>query len=121
MWVQIALILALIFVLVYLVRSKPSAKQLAIGRLVIIFAVICGVVVIIAPGVLTSFANFLGVGRGTDLLVYVLIIAFLINAVSNYKKNIETSRKITKLARAVCLENQHLRDEISKHTASKSD
>jgi hypothetical protein len=119
MWVQTLLIISLIFVLIYLVRSKPNAKQLAFGRLVIIFAVIAGVIVIIAPGLLTDFAHFLGIGRGTDLLVYVLIISFLINAVSNYKKHIEMSRKLTKLARAVSLENKMLEEEISQILNSK--
>lgn len=114
MWIQITLIVALLFVLVYLVRSKPNAKQLALGRLVIILAVLAGVVVVIAPGLLTNLAHFLGIGRGTDLLVYVLIIAFLINAVSNYKKNVEISRKITKLARAVSLNDEATREQISE-------
>lgn len=114
MWAQILLIALLILVFFYLVRSKkPTARQLALGRIGILFALAAGVVVILAPGWLSAVANWLGIGRGTDLLLYALIIVFMLNAVSDYKRSLELSRMNTKLARELTLAEARLENLIS--------
>jgi small membrane protein len=51
----------------------------------------------------TVLANFLGVGRATDLLVYVLFISMVFLSVSNLIRFRNTDRIITSLAREFAL------------------
>lgn len=110
---QIVLIVCLLATLAYMLRTKPNARQVAIGRITLVLAVLVGIVVILAPGWLSAVAEFFGIGRGADLLLYGLIIAFLINSISMYKKNIELSRELTRLARAQALTQVDLIERIN--------
>ena len=49
-------------------------------------------------------ANSLGVARGSDLLEYALIIAFLFTTISTYMRFKDLELKYAQLARAVALE-----------------
>ena len=120
MWAQILLIALLVLVFFYLVRAKkPNARQLAIGRIGLLFAVAAGVVVILAPGWLSAVANWLGIGRGADLLLYALIIMFMLTAVANYKRSLELGRVNSKLARELTLTEARLEDLIRSTAPAK--
>jgi hypothetical protein len=117
MWAQILLIGLLLFVFVYLVRSKkPTARRLALFRIGLVLAVAVGVAVILVPQWLTAVANWLGIGRGTDLLLYALIIVFLLNVVTGYKRFLELGRQNTKLARELTLSEARLEDLIRRES-----
>ncbi len=74
MLTQIIFLLALVGIGIYLLRSEPSARHLALRRLTVLIALLAGAVVILSPGWLTAVANLVGVGRGTDLLLYLSIL-----------------------------------------------
>ena len=67
-------------------RGKPSATRLALTRITAAIFFAAGVVAILVPSSVTSVANGLGVGRGADLVLYVLTIAFLLTTIGFYKK-----------------------------------
>lgn len=112
MWIQVLLILAMVAIAVYLLRATPSARHLAVRRLLVLIALLAGVVVILAPGLLTAVANALGIGRGTDLLLYGLIVVFLFYVVTDYKRSVQLSRANTQLARELTLAEARLEDAI---------
>ena len=56
------------------------------------------------PGLLTRVANLLGIGRGTDLVLYGLIVCFLIFMASSYHRTRQLEARITKLARRIALD-----------------
>lgn len=112
LWTQVILIIALLGIAVYVVRSQPSARHLALRRLTVFAALIVGIVIVLAPGWLTAVANFLGIGRGTDLLVYISIVAFILYVVSDYKKTVLLTRTNTELARAITLSEARIEDRI---------
>lgn len=113
MWFQVVLVIALIGTAVYLVRSTPSPRHLAIRRLVVFLGLAFGVVVVIAPGVLTQIARLVGVGRGVDLLLYLALVAGLIYVVNEYKRSVELARANTRLARELALAEARLADRIA--------
>jgi hypothetical protein len=117
-WIQILLVLGLILTAVYLVRSTPSASHQAIRRILVILAVLAGVVAVIWPGLLSMVAHALGVGRGTDLLLYVLVVVFLIESVSNYKRSVTHARTTSALARELALVEARLEDAIAANQTS---
>ena len=57
------------------------------------------------PSVMTAIAHRVGVGRGTDLLLYALVIAFLAQILSSFRRNGARERQITHLARRIALDD----------------
>lgn len=114
MWFQIILVVALLGIAVYLLRSTPSPRHLAIRRLVMLVGIVAGVIVIIWPDLLTSIAQLVGIGRGADLLFYVAIIVGLLYTVNEYKRSVRLARLNTRLAREITLTEARLNDRISE-------
>jgi len=113
MWFQVILIVALIGIGVYLVRSSPSPRHLAIRRLLVLVALLGGVVIVLWPGLLSWLAELVGIGRGADLLFYLAIVAALIYVVNEYKRSVQLARTNTQLAREIALTEARLTDRVS--------
>jgi hypothetical protein len=103
-WIQVLLIAAVVALLVYLLRSRTNAKAKAWVKVGYVVFVIAAIYAIIRPDDTTVLANWLGVARGTDLLLYALIIAFVFTTLSTYLRFKELELKYARLARAVALE-----------------
>jgi small membrane protein len=103
MWIQILLIAALLLIAFFATRSVARDSHLALRRLVLIVALIAGVVIVIVPQWLSAIAHFLGIGRGTDLLLYGLIVAFLGWVLADYRHRSRERRRMTALVRAQAL------------------
>lgn len=114
MWIQIILIAAMFGITLYLIRSTPSARHLALRRLLLFIALILAIVIILAPGWLTAIAHALGIGRGTDLLLYGVIVVFLLYAVTEYKRSLQAARAMTALARKLALTEARLDDAMAR-------
>jgi hypothetical protein len=59
---------------------------------------------ILIPNATTEIANRLGIGRGTDLLTYLVALAFLWSWFYFHQKITRNSRQITDLCRALAVE-----------------
>ena len=112
MWIQVILIAAMLGIAFYLVRSTPSARHLAVRRVLVFLALVAGIVFIISPDWLTAVARFVGIGRGTDFLFYASLVAFLFYIVVDYKRSVQLARSNTQLARELSLVQARLEDEI---------
>ncbi|MBC9936598.1 MULTISPECIES: DUF2304 domain-containing protein [unclassified Leucobacter] len=84
-------------------RFMPGDRSLAIKRLLTLLFVAAAILAIIFPNTLTAIAHFLGIGRGTDLLLYLFMIAALLYAVSTVRAQARRDARTTELARAVAL------------------
>lgn len=104
-WIQVLLISAVISLLVYLLRSRHSAKSKAWVKIGYVAFVIAAIYAILRPDDTTVVANWLGVDRGTDLLSYALIIAFVFTTLSTYLRFKELELRFVELARVVALQN----------------
>ncbi|WP_127129539.1 DUF2304 domain-containing protein [Georgenia sp. SYP-B2076] len=102
MWIQILLLLGILGTVIPLTRTA-SARHQAIRRLLLVGFVVLAVFAVLFPTWLTAVANLLGVGRGTDLLLYVLVIAFLTYVASSYRHMVTLDRKLTVLTRKLAL------------------
>ena len=103
MWIQIVLIFAVFGVAALLNRSTADARHQAIRRLLLLAFVIGAATSIIFPQWLTAIANVVGVGRGADLLLYALVIAFLGFIASTHRRTAELTAQITSLTRELTL------------------
>ena len=104
-WIQVLLIVAIVTLLLYLLRSRRSAQSRAWVKVGYVLFVIAAVYAIVRPNDTTVVANWLGVARGADLLEYALIIAFLFTTISTYMRFKDLELKYAQLARAVALEH----------------
>jgi small membrane protein len=114
---QILLLCALLLISYYLLKAKPSVRSQAIRRLVLIFAIFAGIVLVIVPDLLFRTAGLIGIAQGTDLLLYLFLLAMLFYIVHQYRRMIWFDKVSTDLAREVAL----LRFELKKSQASATE
>jgi small membrane protein len=104
-WIQGLLIASIVALLIYLLRSRRSAQSQAWVKVGFLLFVLAGVYAVLRPNDTTVVAHWLGVARGTDLMLYALIIAFSFSTLSNYLKFKDLEVRYARLARAVALES----------------
>ncbi|AFM19440.1 hypothetical protein Mycch_4739 [Mycolicibacterium chubuense NBB4] len=104
-WIQVLLIASVLALLVYLLRSRSNARSKAWVKVGYVLFVIAGIYAIVRPDDTTVIANWVGVARGTDLMEYVLIVAFAFTTLSTYMRFKDIELKYARLARAVALQN----------------
>jgi hypothetical protein len=106
---------ALILVGVYLLKAKRSASQQAIRRLVILGALFMGALAVLFPNYTSVVAGILGIGRGTDLLLYAFVVFALFYVVHQYRRQLWQEKTITDLARALTLVRAAQEDQAPKN------
>ena len=97
-WIQALLILSIVALLVYLLRSRTSARTKAWVKVGGVLFVIAAVYAILRPDDTTVVANWLGVDRGADLIGYALIIAFVFTTLSTYMRFKDLELQYARLA-----------------------
>jgi len=103
-WIQGLLILSIVALLVYLLRSRRNAQSRAWVKVGYVLFVIAAVYAVLRPNDTTVVAHWLGVDRGTDLMLYALIIAFSFTTLSTYLRFKDLELRYARLARAIALE-----------------
>jgi hypothetical protein len=104
-WIQGLLITSIIALLVYLLRSRRNAQSRAWVKVGYLMFVMAAVYAVLRPNDTTVVAHWLGVDRGTDLMLYALIIAFSFTTLSTYLRFKDLELRYARLARAVALES----------------
>ncbi|WP_136706702.1 DUF2304 domain-containing protein [Agromyces sp. H66] len=115
MWIQLLLVVGVITVGLFLARPTGGDSHLALRRLFMAAFVIVAILSILFPQWLSWLANLIGVGRGADLLLYALVLAFLVFVATTYRRNVATNRKLTLLARQITLAQAATEDSASIH------
>lgn len=110
--IQLILLAAVAVVAVLLTRSTAGARHQAIRRLALAAFVAAAVLSIAFPVWLSRAANLVGVGRGTDLLLYALVIAFLSSIATSHRRMNQMSRRITLLTRELTLSEARRADAV---------
>lgn len=108
MIVKLILVSSIIGLIVAFVRSKPGVRLQASKRVGVVLFAIVNIYAVVRPSDVSVVANLMGVGRGTDLVLYVLVIAFLIGMLNFYIRFKETDRRFTELARAIAIREAEL-------------
>ncbi len=103
MVIKLILVLAVVALLVLFVRSRPGVRLQAGKRVGVVVFALSNIYAILRPEDVSAVANALGVGRGTDLVLYALVIAFLLGMLNFYIRFKESDRRFTELARTVAL------------------
>ena len=101
--IQLVLVLVTLAIL-YRVVSGSGARTQAVRRLSLLVFGAFAVWSILSPSVWTSLAHLVGIGRGTDLILYGLVIAFFSFVVTSFRRFREAEIRYTKLARRIAID-----------------
>lgn len=102
--VQVVLVLVVIFFSLMLVRGGSNAKHMAVRRIMVMLFAISAVLSIFFPTILSQLARLVGVGRGTDLMLYAFIVSFLVYMSTTHQRFRQTETTLTKLSRRIALD-----------------
>jgi small membrane protein len=103
MLIQFVLVLAVLIILVVFIRSSNAVHVQASKRIALVLFAVVNVYAVMRPDDLTAIAHVLGVGRGTDLVLYALVVAFMAGMFSMYQRFRLVDRRYTELARTVAI------------------
>ena len=115
---QWILLIALFAIALNILRAKPTAKGQAIRRLVLVVGVLGGIVLVLVPDLLFGTATLLGIKEGSDLLLYLFIVAMMFYVVHQYRRLMWFDKMTTDLAREIALLRREL-DEVDKKASKK--
>lgn len=103
MIIKILLIASVLAAAAWLLRGQGRAGQLALTRLSGIVFAVSWVTGVMDPDVVTRVAQLVGVGRGTDLVLYVLVVAFMVTSLSQQQRLRHLNERVATLTRAIAL------------------
>ena len=101
--IQLLLIVVVVIVAVRLLRGRGARPQ-AVRRLGLMLFAALAVWSILFPSVWDQIARLVGVGRGTDMVLYALVVAFLSFTLTTYFRFRDFEARYTKLARRLALD-----------------
>ncbi|HZB21588.1 MAG TPA: DUF2304 domain-containing protein [Blastococcus sp.] len=109
MIIQFLLVPAVVLAVVLSLRSRNSVRGQARRKILAGLTVVAGVLSVVFPSVLQGLADWSGVTRGTDLLLYGLavVIIYLVGSVSVRFR--EHEARLVRLARQVALSEAEAR------------
>ena len=93
------LIVCLLFVAFRILRPTGGERSTAFRRIALLGFFSMAIFAVLFPVLLSDLANFIGVGRGTDLLLYTFIVLFIGYVLTNARQRKQYESQITKLAR----------------------
>ncbi len=104
MIIKVLLIAAALGFGVLLVRERAPGRQQLLRRLAGLIVVGLGIVAVLWPMITTQVANAIGVGRGTDLVLYVLVMVFVYTALATSQRIHHLERQLTLLVRELAIQ-----------------
>ena len=98
--ILVAMILA---VLVWGLRHRDDVGHRAGRRLLVLVVAGFAILAVLAPSLTTRLAQSVGIGRGTDLLLYGLVVTFVFTTAGLYFRCRDIERRLVEISRAVAL------------------
>ncbi|HEV7189318.1 MAG TPA: DUF2304 domain-containing protein [Blastococcus sp.] len=103
MLIKIILLCGIALVALTMLR-RAGARHQAIRRLALVAFGAFAITSVIVPSIWNDFARLVGVGRGTDLLLYGTILVLLGYMATSYIRFRELETRFTRLARRIALD-----------------
>ena len=103
MFIKPLLVIALLVIGLVALRGRGTNRTSAYLKIALGLFFTFAIYSVLFPEQITQIASFIGVGRGTDLLLYVAVIGFIFFTVFTYAKFQDLETRIARLARAVAL------------------
>ena len=84
-------------------RLGPSPRHLLLRRAAVVASFVAVGVAVLFPDMVTALANLVGVGRGTDLVLYALVVVSVAVWLGVYRRIVDMESRIAHLVRAQAL------------------
>jgi len=97
MIIQVLLVVALVAVVLYLFLTPSSASRRAWLRIMAVLFLAVFLIAFLFPGITADLARWVGVKSGTELLVYVMFVAWVIASLVFYTMITDLRRRQARL------------------------
>ena len=102
--IQLILVLFLLAIAaVYFLRLRKKTYD----RLIVIFFILAGIVLVLMPDLSAEIARIVGVGRGVDLVIYLGLLGLSFVCLLLYSKMRELEAALTDLVRSIAIAGAH--------------
>ena len=118
MIIKLLLVAGLAAAAFMLLRGRRTALGLLMRRSLTLGAILLGIIGVLFPGLVTEAANAVGVGRGTDLVVYLLCVTFLFVTIAQNLRLTELRDRTVELARKQGLLEAELHELHERETST---
>jgi hypothetical protein len=98
--IKVILLIAIGGLALLVIWPGRGARRLALRRVSLLCLIVIAALLVIFPGLSNSLAQLVGVGRGADLLLYGLTLAFISYVIATRAHHSRIDLQITELARA---------------------
>ena len=115
---KVLLVAALTAAALLLVRGRPTALNLLVRRTLTLATIAAGVVAVIVPDLVTDVARAVGVGRGADLVLYLLCVTFLFVSIALYLRLSDLHDRMVELARRHALLEAEVRSGTAREDSA---
>jgi hypothetical protein len=101
--IQIILIAAFVLIMVRFLANPNSYQAKAWQKIAGVLLFFVALVAVLFPDTLNRIAHAVGVGRGSDLLLYLLTLSFIFVTLKLYVKSQYERQQLFKLARKIAI------------------
>ena len=101
--VQAMLISSTLFIFFVAIRSRTAHGVSASKKLIFMLLMVIMIAAVLSPGLVQDAANLVGVGRGTDLVLYLLAVTFAFYVVNDYLRAQDNRDQVNRLARRIAV------------------
>lgn len=116
--IQILVVIFALFIIIAILGGQQTYTARAWKKIALIMLAIAMVVAVLFPGLTNNVAHFLGIGRGADLLLYLLTLAFIGYVINMYLHQQKDKDTLFRLARKTALLDANERYGITNSKTS---
>jgi hypothetical protein len=102
--IKVLLVVAFLGAVLWAFRNRGRVGIRAGARVVILLLTIIAVASVVDPNIPQQVADFVGVTRGTDLVLYLLVIVFVLTTAGMYFRFRELERRLVDVVRASAIQ-----------------
>lgn len=114
MIIQVIVIIVAVVIMLFVLGGRQTHASRAWKKIAFCLLAIAMVVAVLFPNITNQVAHIVGVGRGADLLLYALALAFIGYVLNTYLHQQRDKDTVFRLARKVALLDANERYNITK-------
>jgi hypothetical protein len=101
--IKLLLLAAIAVVAFFALRGSTRAIHRVVWRGFVVMSLVAAALSVVFPSELTWIAHKVGVGRGADLVLYILVVTFMLVSVILFRRIGDLERKYVALARQMAI------------------
>jgi hypothetical protein len=115
-FIKVALVLLVLTLLTWAFRNRKRVGMRAGARVVVLLLAAFAIASVVEPTITTRAATAVGVGRGADLLLYVLVATFAFTSAGLYFRFRDMERRVDELTRTLAIREAVASDGLPGET-----